>query len=191
MSLIKDTRTATRLAVLALIAGISTLVVLQNQSPETDTTPAPALGVSYFVNSAELSGTGSDGRILFRLIADRAEQVSADTDIDLTNITISYAPSAEVPWDLFADTGKVPPDGKLVKLRGNVVVVSKDPETPQTTLTTDRMELLPDEKLARTDDRVKITRDGQVVNGTGMKAYLNTSEVKLLSDVSGTYEPQR
>jgi len=185
--LIQDTRTTVTLVLLALAAGISTIIMLQNDEPESATTVRPSLGIAYFVKSAEMRGTGPDGNVLYRLKAERAEQRSDTSHIDLTNIALSYEPSAQVPWDVFADTGKIPADGKLVELQGNVVILSKDPEIPQTSIRTNRIDLLPDEKLAKTNQKVVIVRDGKNIYGTGMEAYLDTSEIKLLSNVNGKY----
>ena len=189
MTLIKDTRTAIQLALLALAAGISTIIMLQNQEPESAADARPSLGIAYFVKSAEMRGTGPDGNVLYRLKAERAEQQSDTAHIDLTNIALSYEPSARVPWDVFADTGKIPADGKLVELQGNVVILSKDPETPQTSIRTNSIDLLPDAKLAKTNQKVVIVRDGKKIIGTGMEAYLDTSEIKLLSNINGRYAP--
>jgi lipopolysaccharide export system protein LptC len=187
---IKDTRSTVRIALLAIAAGVSGFVMLQNDDPEQEENYAPpSLGLAYFMKGAEMSGTGKDGKILDRLRADRAEQSPDNDHIDLTNIVLSYEPSADVPWDVFADTGKIPPDGKLVELSGNVIILSKDPGKPETSIRTTQIDLFPDEKLARTNKKVGIMRDGQKVNGTGMEAHLDTSEVKILSNVNGKFVP--
>jgi LPS export ABC transporter protein LptC len=172
---------------LAVAAGISTIIMLQNREPESASSQQPSFGIAYFLKAAEMRGTGPDGNVLYRLTAERAEQLSDTAHIDLTNIALSYEPSAQVPWDLFADKGKIPPDGKLVELQGNVVILSKDPETPQTSIRTNRIDFLPGERLARTNQKVVIVRDGKKINGIGMEAYLDTSEIKLLSNVNGKY----
>ena len=190
MSGIKDTRSTVRIVLLAIAAGASGFVMLQNNVPEQEEnyTP-PSLGLAYFIKGAEMSGTGKDGKILYRLRADRAEQSPDNDHIDLTNIVLSYEPSADVPWDVFADKGKIPPDGKLVELSGNVLILSKDPGKPETSIRTTQIDLFPDEKLARTNKKVGIMRDGQKVKGTGMEANLDTSEVKILSNVNGKFVP--
>ncbi len=190
MILIKDTRTTIQVALLAVAAGISTIIMLQNQADEeSNDYRQPTLGLAYFLKSAEVRGTGNDGKVLYRLKADRAEQHSDNNYINLENIELSYEPSAEVPWDMFADTGYIPPDGKLIELRGNVRILSQEPDKPQTSIRTSQIDLLTDEKIATTDKKVVIEREGQKVNGTGMEAYLDQSKVKLLSNVNGTYVP--
>jgi lipopolysaccharide export system protein LptC len=190
LSLVKDTRSTVRVVLLALAAGASGFVMLQNNDPEQEENYSPpSLGLAYFIKGAEMSGTGKDGKILYRLRADRAEQSTDNDHIDLTNIALSYEPSADVPWDVFADKGKIPPDGKLVELSGNVLILSKDPGKSETSIRTTQINLFPDEKLARTNKKVGIMRDGQKVNGTGMEAHLDTSEVKILSNVNGKFVP--
>ncbi|MBT5890797.1 MAG: LPS export ABC transporter periplasmic protein LptC [Chromatiales bacterium] len=190
MSLVKDTRSTVRVVLLALAAGASGFVMLQNNDPEQEENYSPpSLGLAYFIKGAEMSGTGKDGKILYRLRADRAEQSTDNDHIDLTNIALTYEPSADVPWDVFADKGKIPQDGKLVELSGNVLILSKDPGKSETSIRTTQINLFPDEKLARTNKKVGIMRDGQQVKGTGMEAHLDTSEVKILSNVNGKFVP--
>ena len=190
MSPIKDTRSTVRIVLLALAAGISSFLMLQNDRLEQEEryTP-PSLGLAYFIKGAEMSGTGKDGKTLYRLRADRAEQSPDNDHINLTNIALSYEPSADVPWDLFADKGKIPPDGKLVELSGNVLILSKSAGKTETSIRTTQIDLFPDKKLARTNKKVNIMNNGQNVKGTGMDAYLDTSEVKILSNVNGKFLP--
>jgi len=189
MTLIKDTRSTIRLVALAIIAGASTLVMLQTEEDTDDSPPVPQLGLAYFMKSAELRGTGPDGKILYRLNADRAEQQPDNDFVTLENISLSYEPSADVPWDAFADTGSIPPGGTLVELEGNVLIMSKKPDSAQVTIRTSKLDLLPSEKKAITDRKVIIEREGQKVHGTGMEARLDRSEVSLLSNVNGKYLP--
>ena len=190
MILIKDSRTTIQVTLLAVAASISTIIMMQNQNEdESKDNSQPTLGLAYFLKSAEVRGTGSDGKVLYRLTADRAEQHPENEYINLENIALSYEPSAEVPWDMFADTGFIPPDGKLIELKGNVRILSKEPDEPQISIQSSEIDLLPDEKIAQTDKKVIIQREGKKINGIGMEAYLDQSKVKLLSNIDGKYVP--
>ena len=39
----------------------------------------------------------------------------------MEDIAVQYEPAAEVPWELTADRGRVPPGGTLIILTGEVV----------------------------------------------------------------------
>jgi len=189
MELIRDTRSALRIVVLAVVAGVTTVLVLQYEEPEKSDSRSGELDIAFFIKQAEVTGTAPDGRIIYRVKADYAQQNPDSDAITMETVALSYDPAADTPWDLFSDTGRIPSDGKLVILEGNVLALSKEPETSAISIRTSRLYVTPGEKTARTDRKVVIERDGQRVNGIGMEADLNSSNVKLLSNVNGKYLP--
>ena len=189
MEFIKDTRSAVQIGLLAIVAGISAIIMLRTTGSESEDITRNELELAFFIKSAEVRGTAPDGTTIYRIFADHAQQDPDEEDISMENVALSYEPVAETPWDMFADTGRIPPDGKLVVLEGNVKILSKDPDSSQISITTTRINVLPDERKAYTDRKVTITRNGQKVRGTGMEANLNTSVIKLLSNVNGKYAP--
>jgi len=189
VELIKDTRTATRLVVLAIIAGITSVYILQSEDPEDDNRRRGELDIAFFIKQAELQGTDDTGAIIYRVNADHAQQNPDRDDISMDTVALSYDPVAETPWDLFSDTGRIPADGKIVVLEGNVVALSNDPQEPQIKITTSLINVVPGEKRAYTNRKVVIERDGRIINGIGMEADLETNQIKLLSNVNGKYAP--
>lgn len=189
MEIIKDTRSAIQIALLALIAGGSTIIMLQSTDDDDSDSDRRELELAFFIKSAEVQGTAEDGTTIYRIFAEDAQQHPSQEDITMSNVALSYDPIAETPWDMFADTGRIPPDGKLVELEGNVKILSTDPGSSQIRITTTKMNVVPEERRAFTDRKVVIERDGETIKGIGMEADLNTSNIKLLSNVNGRYAP--
>lgn len=79
--------------------------------------------------------------------------------------------------------------GKQVELIENVTIKKQEPNAPLTTLTTDRLTYLPEEEKLETESSVTIRQDKQHTEAVGMRAYLKTKQVDLLSHVRGYYEP--
>ncbi|MDX1353078.1 MAG: LPS export ABC transporter periplasmic protein LptC [Thiomicrorhabdus sp.] len=84
----------------------------------------------------------------------------------------------------------------ILTFTNNVVVIQKtlhqSTTSPQpTTLNTERLNYNLQTNELTTDAKVLITQYNGQTSGTGLKANLKSSELELLSDVKGTYYPQK
>ena len=84
----------------------------------------------------------------------------------------------------------------LFHFTGNVIVIQKQnasqsKSSNKTTLKTEHLNYNLHTNEMATDEKVVITQYNGVTSGTGLKANLKTSEFQLLSDVAGTYYPQK
>ena len=143
----------------------------------------------YYLKSARILGTGSDGRLLYEIEAERAEQESDDR-ISLTNVRINYSPQSDVPWTVNADTATISQFGQRVLLRGHVRAVSSAGFSgSETEIRTQYLELDPENFLAETDQRVQIRIGARSLTATGMLASLKENRLELKSNVSGKFVP--
>jgi len=62
-------------------------------------TSGNALQDGYYLKSARILGTGSDGHLLYEIEADYAEQLEG-ADIVFQNVRIRYSQDAQVNWVL-------------------------------------------------------------------------------------------
>ncbi|MCW4453495.1 LPS export ABC transporter periplasmic protein LptC [Flavobacterium sp. MXW15] len=93
-------------------------------------------------------------------------------------------------WQLRARTGWVSAKGEEMRLRGDVSGDSpRDGDIPVTTFRTQSLDVFPERNLARTDDKVTMTRPGIMQTGVGFEADLKSSQYRLLSQVKTRYEP--
>ena len=93
----------------ALLAGavISSLIVI-DMSDDDDKPAKPELSLAYYLDSAELTGTGPDGSIMFQFWTDRAEQMRGDDSINLNKLRMVYGPADGLSWELTANSGRIP-----------------------------------------------------------------------------------
>ena len=84
----------------------------------------------------------------------------------------------------YADEAEINNQNKEVNLLGNLMAQSRE----GITLWTDSVKWLPQRKKLVTDKRVTIRRQGLVVQGLGMEADLALEEVKILSDITSSFE---
>lgn len=143
----------------------------------------------YYLKSARILGTGEDGKLLYEIIAVRAEQ-RADNRIEFSDVRIQYTPQSDVPWTLNADSAMLYPDQSRVLLRGHVSAISsKGLSGDETEIRTPYLELDPHRFVAETDERVQIRIGSRSLTGTGMLASLNENKMEIKSNVSGRFIP--
>ena len=87
--------------------------------------------------------------------------------------------------------GRMPPDGRRVQFFDRVVALAGESEESDSRahIRTDYLEVDPETLVATTDRRVFIDYDGQRINGTGMRLYLEEDRLELLSNVNGKFIP--
>jgi LPS export ABC transporter protein LptC len=154
---------------------------------------------------------GQDGNILYRVTAAEAAQSLDDESIRMTDVHLIYEPASDIPWDMVADTGRIPPDGNIIQLEGRVLAVSRDGNESATTIRTSYLEVDPERRTANTEARVIVEFDKRKVNATGLQADLERNVIvefdkrkvnatglqadlernkfKLLSNVNGKFFP--
>ena len=174
---------------LSICAIGSGVLLLRNTADDIETISAPRLSIGYYMNEAELIGTGDNGNILYRLTTRNASQNFEDGVVNMEGVHVIYEPEAAVPWDLRADTGNIPPSANIIQLAGNVVATTQDDENSQMTIRTDFLELDTETYIANTPSKVTIDYLQHSVFATGMRAYFNEDRLQLISDVNGKFLP--
>jgi len=141
----------------------------------------------YYLKSARILGTGSDGHALYEIRAEYAEQ-KEDESIEFTVVQVRYSPDSNVPWSIKADTATILPNDQRILLRGHVVAISSNGGR-DTEIRTEFLELDPENYRAETDARVQIRIGARSITATGMLASLQDNHIELKSNVSGKFMP--
>lgn len=143
----------------------------------------------YYLKSARILGTGSDGSLLYEIEAVHAEQ-QTDNRIEFSEVHIRYSPESDVPWTVDADTATIYPDQQRILLEGHVrAVSSRGFSGNDTEIRTQSLRLDPDKYLAETEERVQIRIGTRSLTATGMLASLHDSRLELKSNVNGKFVP--
>jgi len=99
-----------------------------------------------------------------------------------------YADKKRIPWYITADHGQSRSGIDTVYLWDHVHLHQPPQENNLgTDITTDRMTVLPNQSIAKTDQPVTITRPDSIIKATGMQTDFKTGIVKLLSHSRGIY----
>lgn len=183
---------AKRIAGYILLSGIAFGSYYLSKSltlTEIEDQPLPALQEGFYLRDARILGTGTDGRPLYQVDAEYAEQ-RGESEIELKTVRIAYADEAGIPWHLEAATAVINNQQERLILSGDVVAKTAEGLDGQNTeIRTPYLELLPNTYVARTDDRVEIRIGARSLTATGMLASLKENRVNLHSNVSGQFAP--
>lgn len=175
---------------LLLGAAVGTFYLAKSLGdPEEVRTTAPYLEEGFYLRAARILGTGEDGRLIYEIEADYAEQRS-NAEIDLENVRVVYTPESGVPWTLNADGATISENRELLTLSGHVVAVgTRGLNDGVTEIRTPYLQLMPEQYRAETDERVQVRIGERSLTATGMLASLRDNAFTLKSNVSGKFAP--
>jgi len=94
------------------------------------------------------------------------------------------------PWDIRSKRARSFEGGKRITFMEQVVVhQAQGSKTQESTLKTEEVTYYPKEKKASTDLLVTYEQPGNIIQSTGMNAYLDEKRVELLHQARGSYVP--
>jgi LPS export ABC transporter protein LptC len=176
-------------ALLITAAAASWFLAGTMREPEPEERSGNAFGSGFYFKSARILGTGEQGKLLYEIVADSAQQ-KENQEIEFQNVQITYSPEAAVPWKINADKATVGRDQERVILSGHVVATSSEGFAGEVTeIRTPWLEFQPESYRAETDERVQIRIGSGSLTATGMLALLQQNQVQLKSNISGRFVP--
>jgi LPS export ABC transporter protein LptC len=170
----------------ALVLGYGALTGRDRLSVTADQLP-PQPG--YFLRDAVITQTRADGSLSLRLIAERIDEKSDRTGIELRNVRVDYLNAPEKQWLLTAREGFVPADSRIIHFTGNVELRPADASS-DARLRTESLELDTQRNVAyATRSPVQISMGRNTLTVRKFEADLNTEKVTLES-ARGRFYPQ-
>jgi LPS export ABC transporter protein LptC len=176
---------------LALVAAATWLATWQPQS----TTPAversdDARPLGYYVHGARMTATDEQGRVTYRVLAERLDEVPEEDRLQLTGVSVEYLPTDDLAWSISAASGNSPKGGSPLDLVGNVELksVPTDGSKPRT-VEAETLRFWPDTSIAETDALVRFRVGDWQIDGEGLRANLKADTLELESS-HGTFAPR-
>lgn len=175
------------LLVAALISGWSAW----RQRGRGDGADVQRLSTDYVLRDVEVISLDKDtGKEAMTLRAPEMHRNRADETGAITTPLFLLPDQTGQPWTLRSKTGWISADGSELRLRGDVAGDSPTaPGAVPTTFRTQSLDVFPRQNLAKTADKVTMTRPGIMQSGVGFEANLANRQYKLLSQVKTRYEP--
>jgi LPS export ABC transporter protein LptC len=149
-----------------------------------DTGPLPG---GYFLLGATLYGTNEAGQTVYRIRADRVEQVGESDDILLDEMRLEYNVEPGVLWSVSARRGATDGGRRVLDLLDGVrAVYAAESGTDQTIFETNALHLDMNESVATTDQPVRVLRGRSELTATGLEVDLHSDDWRLgLADQEG------
>ena len=177
---------------LALLAGLSLWLQYAVQSPDPNDSDQGKHIVDYIVENFHATRTDINGRPENTLSARKTQHFIDDdsTQLEAPHFTAIDKQNGSV--DIRSERGYVSSKAETVTFTGKVVLVRDlhDAQGPLT-LTTDYLEVFPEQDLARTNRPVQVRGKGIAVNAGAMQMNNQTRELQLTGSVKTLYEPIR
>jgi LPS export ABC transporter protein LptC len=174
--------------VLAILAAATWFATWQRQDDIQTTEPAAdAEPLGFYALGARISGTNEEGRVTYRVFAERLDEVPGQQGLQLTGVTVDYRPAEETTWSLSAANAQYARDGSQFDLRGNVEVRNV-PTAGEDLLTiaTESLLFSPDTSSAESNEAVEIRVGDWQLRAVGLRTYLKEDTLELESQVHGT-----
>jgi len=177
------------LGLLALAASAG--LALWQLQPSPRIRPTEPVRSDYTLVNFELTSLDDAGKESFSVQAPRMERDPRGKSLTIQLPEFSFPDKDGGRWQASSHTAWVAPKGVEVRLIDQVEMVG--PPTPagdRARFKTAHLQVFPKAKQARSDDPVTITRADSILNGTGLRADMQTHHIQLLAEVKGRYVPR-
>jgi LPS export ABC transporter protein LptC len=177
--------------VLAILAAVTSIATWQRQEAAAPAERvAEAVPAGYFARGARIVGTDEEGRPMYRIFAERLDELPGEDRLKLTGVKVDYQPPDEAAWSLSAATAIYARDGSELDFAGGVEIRSAaEDDADPVTITTEQLLLSPDTSSAESDSVVEIRVGELQLRGVGLRADLKGDTLRLESLVHGTLSP--
>ena len=179
------------LGMLAALVGMTWWLDQLVQPAGTRTTGAKRHDPDMIVENFHARAFGTDGKTLYTLKARRMVHYPDDESALLERLDFEAFEPRQPRVTIASDHGRLLEGGDKVWFEGNVVLVrAADERFGESTLTTNRLLVLPHDGIARTTDPVLMENPDGHVEATGLELN-NQKRVLKLQRVRATYKPRR
>ncbi len=143
--------------------------------------------VEIFMNDFEMTAMNDSGTPAYTLNGKHLERYN-DSDETRIEQPVFHLLDADKQWKVCADFALVNDKKNTIQLQNNVIMQQQNVE-PAITIRTQKMLIHTKTQIAQTQAQVNITQGKSQLTSTGMIYNNITSELELLSSVSGFYLP--
>jgi len=180
------------LAALALLVGLTLWLNQLVQAPIARADGSTRHDPDLIVESFNARKLGSDGRLLYTLEAKKMVHYPDDDSAILESVKVEAFEPKQPKMTITADNGRLEQGGERVWIEGNVVIVrDADERNESARILTDKLLVLPDDGIARTDSEVTLESASTHAIATGGLELDNRSRTLKLAHVRATLKPRR
>lgn len=186
---------------IAVIVGLVAATVFlwetppQNLIPLLDDRVEPDIAPYAVIENAHSRHFDTEGTLSYEFLAKTLNHYRIDlgtvsegdfTSLDEPQLTLF---ADERVWYVTAEKGRLTNFGDVLTLWSNVRIWQAQIDEDNMELRTQKLVIMPRDKIVRTEEAVNITSTQGTLNAIGMIVNLNTEAIQLLQQVRGHHEP--
>ena len=191
-----DARTARRFRlalILALLTGLALgsfwLFEVMRRATEDTLPNAERSEPDFYVEKFSYVKMSPEGKAQYHFSGSRMTHNPLDDSYDIVQPVVNNLDTARPPMTMRSDRATVNSDNSQVNMYDNVHLDRPAaPALEPMHVASEHLLLLPDDDVVKTDKPVEITVGRSKLTGTGMYANNATRELRLTSNVHGTYQ---
>lgn len=169
---------------------MSLMIMRQIFLKKSPTSLSPDKVIIAFASHVNYKSFDKNGRLQSNIKATSFENYQKDDKALFQDPHGLIYTKERIPWYIRANKGKALNAMDWIYLSGNVIMHQLPyPNHPETTIKTEAVTIHPATETAETDQHVLIRQLGNQVEGVGMKADMNKSDIDILSQSKGYYYP--
>lgn len=177
-------------AMLLLAALVSGWSAWQQRAEPAVATPGP-MRSDYILHDFELTALSGEGNEAFTLRAPLLEQHPQDRTIQISTPLFLVPDGHGNYWEIRSRDALVTAEHDELRLRENVQMEGTGGSGQPVTMNTEQLNVFPETRIARTDERVTVQQPGSTIQGRGMDVDLSSKRYELRSEVKSRYVPTR
>lgn len=144
---------------------------------------------SYYLRDADVLQTNDEGRMLYRISAEYAEDRPEDQALVLSGVLFEYRDAEQIPWHARAARAVVWLERQMLELDAGVELVREPVEDGETAVVRmKRLVIDPVRYVARSDGDVTFMTGASTLTATGLEALLREDRLTLESNIRGRIE---
>jgi len=179
------------LAALALLVGLTLWLNQLVQAPTARADGSLRHDPDLIVENFNASKLGLDGRVQYTLAARKMVHYPDDDSALLESVKVEAYEPKQPRMMITADNGRLEQGGERVLIEGNVIITrDADAKNGAARLTTDKLLVLPDAGIARTQSEVTLENASGRAVAQGLEID-NRARLMHLERVRATYKPVR
>lgn len=177
------------MVVLAVLAAATGLVSWQRQAtPTPPAVVADARPLGYYVRDARLVGTDEQGRVTYRILAEKLDELPDQQRLRLEGVSVEYRPMETAAWDISAKVANAPKDHSELELEGDVELRSAPADgSAPVVISTQQLKFWLDTSRAETDEAVDVHVGDWRLAAVGLRTHLKDHTLELESQVHGIF----
>jgi len=180
--------TLTTLFIIAL--GLAASMTFMFNNSDDKKTANQTLLPDAFMENVVATTMDKYGKPKMKIVTPRLTHYAENDTTQLVSPELTLYRKSPTPWYITANHATATQGADLIHFKQDVVIHhAADSDHPATLIKTPSLTVHPSDQTAETDEFITMTQPNTLIKAIGMRANMNTGDIKLLSQAKGEYVP--